>query len=112
MVRERLQEIRTLAGRRLLGTRHQARLSRRRSTTTVNATWNTSGPSWPAARGVGKNAKHFGVGLDIIDDREVGMPDITVYWRPLCGYCEVLKWELDRRGLKYSSVDIWRNRQE
>jgi len=40
------------------------------------------------------------------------MPDITVYWRPLCGYCEVLKWELDRRGLKYSSVDIWRNRQE
>ncbi len=40
------------------------------------------------------------------------MPDITVYWRPLCGYCEVLKRELDRRGLEYSSVDIWRNRQQ
>jgi mycoredoxin len=40
------------------------------------------------------------------------MADITVYWRPLCGYCEVLKGELDRRGLRYSSVDIWQDRRQ
>ncbi len=40
------------------------------------------------------------------------MRDITVYWRPLCGYCEVLKGELERRGVSYSSVDIWKDRRQ
>ncbi|MBA2576800.1 MAG: NrdH-redoxin [Euzebyaceae bacterium] len=40
------------------------------------------------------------------------MPDVTVYWRPMCGYCEVLKRTLERRGVAYESVDIWADRPE
>ena len=40
------------------------------------------------------------------------MPEITVYWRPLCGYCETLKRELARRNLRYTSVDIWKDRDQ
>lgn len=38
------------------------------------------------------------------------MPDVTVYWRPMCGYCETLKARLDQRGIPYATVDIWENR--
>ncbi|CAN5211619.1 hypothetical protein BH20ACT9_BH20ACT9_21020 [soil metagenome] len=40
------------------------------------------------------------------------MPDVTVYWRPMCGYCEVLKRTLERRGVAYESVDIWADRSK
>jgi hypothetical protein len=26
--------------------------------------------------------------------------DVTLYWRPMCGYCEVLKTDLARRALR------------
>ena len=35
---------------------------------------------------------------------------ITVYWRPMCGYCEELKSALDARGVAYDTVDIWADR--
>ena len=35
---------------------------------------------------------------------------VTIYWRPMCGYCETLKGELDRRGVDYDTVDIWADR--
>ena len=38
------------------------------------------------------------------------MPDVTIYWRPMCGYCEQLRHELVRRGVDFAAVDIWRNR--
>jgi glutaredoxin-like protein len=38
--------------------------------------------------------------------------EITIYWRPMCGYCEVLKGELERRGVDYASVDIWADRSQ
>jgi mycoredoxin len=38
------------------------------------------------------------------------VPDVTLYWRPMCGYCEQLKRELSRRGVDYSTVDIWEDR--
>jgi mycoredoxin len=38
--------------------------------------------------------------------------DVTVYWRPMCGYCNELKTELDRRGIDYSDVDIWQDRSK
>jgi mycoredoxin len=38
------------------------------------------------------------------------VPDVTIYWRPMCGYCEVLKRDLDRRGVPYADVDIWADR--
>jgi mycoredoxin len=38
--------------------------------------------------------------------------DVTVYWRPMCGYCEQLKRELGRRGVPFTSVDIWRDRSK
>ena len=41
---------------------------------------------------------------------EVRIPDVTVYWRPMCGYCEVLKQQLAQRGIAYTDVDIWADR--
>ncbi len=38
------------------------------------------------------------------------MPDVTVYWRPMCGYCETLKTRLAQRGVPYATVDIWEDR--
>lgn len=38
--------------------------------------------------------------------------DVTVYWRPMCGYCEVLKRDLERRGVAYTDVDIWNDRSQ
>lgn len=35
-----------------------------------------------------------------------------VYWRPMCGYCEVLKGELEDRGIAYEAVDIWADRAQ
>lgn len=40
------------------------------------------------------------------------MSDITVYWRPMCGYCEELKSELAERGVDYDEVDIWTDREQ
>lgn len=40
------------------------------------------------------------------------MADVTVYWRPMCGYCEVLKATLDARGVEYDTVDIWADRSQ
>lgn len=37
-------------------------------------------------------------------------PVITLYWRPMCGYCEILKTRLTQRGLEYTPVDIWEDR--
>lgn len=33
-----------------------------------------------------------------------------IYWRPMCGYCEVLKRDLESRGVPYEAVDIWADR--
>jgi len=38
--------------------------------------------------------------------------DVTVYWRPMCGYCESLKADLARRGVPYTAVDIWADRSQ
>lgn len=42
------------------------------------------------------------------------MPDasaeITVYWRPMCGYCDRLKSQLSHHGVDYRTVDIWTDR--
>jgi mycoredoxin len=35
---------------------------------------------------------------------------VTIYWRPMCGYCETLKGELRSRGVPFDSVDIWEDR--
>ena len=40
------------------------------------------------------------------------MTDVTVYWRPMCGYCESLKRSLERRGVAYDAVDIWEHRDQ
>lgn len=40
------------------------------------------------------------------------MADVTVYWRPMCGYCELLKRALDRHGVAYQPVDIWEDRTQ
>lgn len=38
------------------------------------------------------------------------MPEIVLYWRPMCGYCEVLKADLTARGVPFTPVDIWSDR--
>ena len=40
------------------------------------------------------------------------MPDVTVYWRPMCGYCESLKRSLERREIAYDAVNIWEDRSQ
>ncbi len=40
------------------------------------------------------------------------MAAVTVYWRPMCGYCNTLKRELDRHGIAYDDVDIWEHREK
>lgn len=40
------------------------------------------------------------------------MPDVIVYWRPKCGYCETLKEGLAQRGVPFESVDIWHDRAQ
>lgn len=40
------------------------------------------------------------------------MPEVTVYWRPMCGYCEKLKASLNRRGIAFTAVDIWADRTQ
>ncbi len=34
---------------------------------------------------------------------------VTVYWRPGCGYCRVLRRGLDRAGLERTELDIWQD---
>ena len=40
------------------------------------------------------------------------MAGVTIYWRPMCGYCETLKGELNDRGVAYDTVDIWEDRSK
>lgn len=35
---------------------------------------------------------------------------VVVYWRPMCGYCEILKSDLTARGVTFTDVDIWNDR--
>lgn len=41
-----------------------------------------------------------------------GMEPVIVYWRPMCGYCEVLKRDLVRHGIAFTDVDIWNDRDQ
>lgn len=40
------------------------------------------------------------------------MPEVTLYWRPMCGYCETLKTALRRRGVAFEAVNIWEHRDQ
>lgn len=40
------------------------------------------------------------------------MASITVYWRPMCGYCEQLKEQLRGRGIDFHEFDIWTDRSK
>jgi mycoredoxin len=40
------------------------------------------------------------------------MTSVTIFWRPMCGYCEILKRNLTRAGVAYTDVDIWRDRDQ
>lgn len=40
------------------------------------------------------------------------MPEVVLYWRPMCGYCEVLKADLRARGVSFTPVDIWADRSQ
>lgn len=40
------------------------------------------------------------------------MAGVTIYWRPMCGYCETLKGELAARGVPFTTVDIWEDRSQ
>lgn len=40
------------------------------------------------------------------------MPNVIVYWRPMCGYCQTLKEGLAERGVPFEAVDIWHDRSQ
>lgn len=33
--------------------------------------------------------------------------DVTLYWRPACGFCASLRRQLERTDLRYTEVNIW-----
>ncbi len=35
--------------------------------------------------------------------------NVTMYWRPGCGFCSALKRNLDARGIEYEMRNIWDN---
>lgn len=35
------------------------------------------------------------------------MPLVTMYWRPGCGFCSMLRSDLDESGLEYERINIW-----
>lgn len=35
------------------------------------------------------------------------MSDVTVYWRPGCGFCSALRARLDQLGVEHDLVNIW-----
>ena len=37
--------------------------------------------------------------------------EVTVYWRPGCGYCASLRRDLQRRGLDATWVNIWEDEE-
>jgi len=37
------------------------------------------------------------------------VPELTVYWRPGCGYCRRLRRALARQGVRYEAIDIWQD---
>jgi len=45
--------------------------------------------------------------------REQAVPSspVTIYWRPMCGYCDVLKRELTALGVAFDEIDIWQQRE-
>ena len=40
------------------------------------------------------------------------MPAVTVYTRPMCGYCATITQELAQRGIAFEAVDIWADRSQ
>lgn len=40
------------------------------------------------------------------------VPEIIIFWRPMCGYCERLKVALDEHDVAYRAVDIWADRDQ
>lgn len=34
------------------------------------------------------------------------MPEVVIYSRPFCGYCELAKDLLDRKGVPYSEINV------
>lgn len=38
--------------------------------------------------------------------------DVTLYWRPMCGYCMTLKRSLKQRGVEFDEVNIWTHRDQ
>ncbi len=39
------------------------------------------------------------------------MSDVTVYWRPGCGFCMRMQRALDAAGLAYEQRNIWTDRE-
>ena len=46
------------------------------------------------------------------DCEDPSVAGVTIYWRPMCGYCEVLKRELTQRGVEFDTIDIWEDRSK
>ena len=38
-----------------------------------------------------------------------GQPTITVYWRPGCPFCTMLRRSLQRAGVRTTEVNIWKD---
>lgn len=40
-----------------------------------------------------------------------GPGDVVLYWRPGCGFCHMLRRELDRAGVERTDINIWDDRE-
>jgi mycoredoxin len=38
---------------------------------------------------------------------QAAFTDVTMYWRPGCGFCAMLRRDLTRLGVAFSEINIW-----
>lgn len=52
------------------------------------------------------NQIHFSLVCIVMENSP---PSVTVYWRPGCLSCVMLRDQLDQAGVSYESINIWEN---
>lgn len=62
----------------------------------------------PSSTGIGEGTVAHGVGHNgSVTDPTPAVPEITVYWRPGCGFCRMLRSSLHRAGVATTEINIW-----
>ena len=62
----------------------------------------------PSSTGIDEGTVAAGLGQTVaVTDAAPATPEITVYWRPGCGFCRMLRSSLHRAGVATTEINIW-----